>query len=145
MQFSAQQLAGDDLKTSENGLVAYLKHQATANPASFLPLLGKILPKEVGADMTVRHTLEDYVMASFKYRETREARASQGNTPQAHAASSAPQIEQRAEFSPPPAVIDGRPAMRVESTMEDRVELIPAQPGLSLQALVLASTRRPNH
>lgn len=65
----AAELAGDDLKTCENGLVAYLKHQATANPASFLPLLSKVLPKEIGADVSVKHTLEDFVMASFKYRE----------------------------------------------------------------------------
>ena len=61
----AAELAGDELKTSENGLVAYLKHQASANPASFLPILGKVLPKEIGADVTVRHTLEDFIMASY--------------------------------------------------------------------------------
>ena len=62
----AAELAGDELKTEQAGLVAYLKQQATDNPASFLPLLGKILPKEVGADMTVRHTLEDFIMASYR-------------------------------------------------------------------------------
>ena len=65
----AAELAGDELKTSENGpsrLVAYLRHQATANPASFMPLLGKVLPKEIGADVIVRHTLEDFIMASYR-------------------------------------------------------------------------------
>jgi hypothetical protein len=100
----AAELAGDELKTSENGLVAYLKHQATANPASFIPLLGKLLPKEVGADITVRHTLEDFIMASYKH-EAREAVAGQGNALQSHAAQSAPPIERRTEFKPPRAVI----------------------------------------
>jgi hypothetical protein len=46
-----------------NGLVGYLTNQAIKNPQSFLPLLGKIVPKEIGADVTVTHTLEDYVLA----------------------------------------------------------------------------------
>jgi hypothetical protein len=63
----AAELAGDELKTSENGLVAYLKHQASANPASFLPILARILPKEIEAGVNVRHTLEDFIMASYKH------------------------------------------------------------------------------
>ena len=31
-----------------------------------LPILGKVLPKEIGADVTVRHTLEDFIMASYR-------------------------------------------------------------------------------
>lgn len=31
----------------KNGLVGYLTAQATANPQSFLPLLGKVLPMQI--------------------------------------------------------------------------------------------------
>jgi hypothetical protein len=43
------------------------------------------LPKEIEAGVNVRHTLEDFIMASYKH-EAREALAGQGNTSQAHAA-----------------------------------------------------------
>lgn len=32
------------------GMVGYLTKQATENPQSFLPLLGKVLPMQVGSD-----------------------------------------------------------------------------------------------
>ena len=127
-----------------DGKVGYLKWLATNNSGAFASLLARLLPKEIEAGVNVRHTLEDFVMASFKH-DAREAVAGQGNTSQSHGTQSAPTTEQRTEFSPPPTVIDGRLAVSVESTMEDPVGLIPAQPGLSLQALVLGSIRRPNH
>lgn len=34
----------------KDGLVGYLTTQATANPQSFLPLLGKVLPMQVAGD-----------------------------------------------------------------------------------------------
>lgn len=34
----------------EEGMVGYLRDQATANPQSFLPLLGKVLPLQVAGD-----------------------------------------------------------------------------------------------
>jgi hypothetical protein len=65
------------------------------------------LPKEIEAGVSVRHTLEDFVLAA---QERRKAMAGPGDASQAHAAQGAPQREQRAEFKPPSAVIDGRPA-----------------------------------
>ena len=37
----------------KDGLVGYLTTQATANPQSFLPLLGKVLPMQVAGDPDV--------------------------------------------------------------------------------------------
>ena len=45
----------------EAGLVGYLQTQATANPQSFLPLLGKVLPLQLagtGADGAIVHRIE---------------------------------------------------------------------------------------
>ena len=41
--------AGDDLspEKGKGGLVGYLAYQAKENPASFLPLLGKVLPMQI--------------------------------------------------------------------------------------------------
>jgi hypothetical protein len=50
-----------------DGKVGYLKWLATNNSTAFAALLGRILPKEIGADVSVKHTLEDLVMASFNY------------------------------------------------------------------------------
>lgn len=51
----AAEQAGED-----GGLVGYLKGQATSNPQSFLPLLGKVLPLQIGGDpdSPVRHAVE---------------------------------------------------------------------------------------
>jgi hypothetical protein len=87
-----------------DGKVGYLKWLATNNSAAFAALLGKVLPKEIEAGVNVRHTLEDFIMASFK-PDAQEAMAGQGNTSQSHAAQSAPPIERRTEFKPPRAVI----------------------------------------
>lgn len=38
------------LAGGKDGLVGYLTKQALANPQSFLPLLGKVLPLQVDAD-----------------------------------------------------------------------------------------------
>jgi hypothetical protein len=48
------------------GLVGYLKTQATSNPQSFLPLLGKVLPMQVTGDPEnpVRHFIEFTVIDS---------------------------------------------------------------------------------
>jgi hypothetical protein len=48
------------------GLVGYLKQQASENATAFLSLLGKTLPREIEGDLTVRATLEDLVLASLK-------------------------------------------------------------------------------
>ena len=115
------------------------------NSAAFATLLGKILPKEIEAGVQVRHTLEDFIMASFKQRKARgarEAMADHVETSQAHAAQSAPQSEQRADLEPPSAVINGRSEVSPGGKAEDPDGLIPAQPGLSLQALVLGSMPR---
>jgi hypothetical protein len=55
----AAEQAGD-----ADGLVGYLKKQATDNPQSFLPLLGKVLPMQVGGDPDnpVRHAIEVYIV-----------------------------------------------------------------------------------
>jgi hypothetical protein len=53
-----------------DGQVGYLKWLATNNSAAFAALLAKVLPKDIGADVTVRHTLEDYIMASLKHPES---------------------------------------------------------------------------
>lgn len=43
----------------KDGLVGYLKTQASANPQSFLPLLGKVLPMQVaGAGDNGEHLTE---------------------------------------------------------------------------------------
>ena len=34
----------------KDGMIGYLTEQATANPQSFLPLLGKVLPMQVAGD-----------------------------------------------------------------------------------------------
>ena len=41
---AAEQAGGD------SGLVGYLETQAKDNPQSFLPLLGKVLPMQIGGD-----------------------------------------------------------------------------------------------
>jgi hypothetical protein len=48
------------------GLVGYLKNQATSNPQSFLPLLGKVLPMQVTGDPEnpLRHRIEFTVIDS---------------------------------------------------------------------------------
>jgi hypothetical protein len=51
-----------------DGLVGYLKQQASENATAFLSLLGKTLPREIEGDLTVRATLEDLVLASLKPR-----------------------------------------------------------------------------
>jgi hypothetical protein len=50
-----------------DGKVGYLKWLARNNSAAFAALLGKVLPKDIEADVNVRHTLEDYIMASYKH------------------------------------------------------------------------------
>ena len=52
-----------------DGLVGYLKQQASENATAFLSLLGKTLPREIEGDLTVRATLEDLVLASLKPRQ----------------------------------------------------------------------------
>lgn len=52
---AAEQAGGKD------GLVGYLKAQASANPQSFLPLLGKVLPMQIiggGVDGEIVHRIE---------------------------------------------------------------------------------------
>ena len=46
----AASLAGNDLTNAKDdgGLVAYLRFQAKLNPTSFIPLLGKVLPMQIG-------------------------------------------------------------------------------------------------
>jgi hypothetical protein len=51
------------------GLVGYLKQQATENAAAFMSLLGKTLSREIEGDLNVRATLEDLVLASLKPRQ----------------------------------------------------------------------------
>src|SRR5262245_45034408 len=51
-----------------DGLVGYLKQQASENATAFLSLLGKTMPREVEGDLTVHTTLEDLVLASLKPR-----------------------------------------------------------------------------
>ena len=53
-----------------DGKVGYLKWLAVNNSTAFASLLGKVLPKDIGADVTVRYTLEDYIMASLKHPES---------------------------------------------------------------------------
>lgn len=43
----------------------YLKLQATANPAAFLTLIGKVLPSEINANHSGAITLESLVTASL--------------------------------------------------------------------------------
>lgn len=38
----------------KEGLVGYLKKQATENPQSFLPLLGKVLPMQISTDEPIK-------------------------------------------------------------------------------------------
>jgi hypothetical protein len=52
--------------------VGYLRWLATNNSAAFAALLGRLVPKEIEAGVNVRHTLEDFIMASFKYREAND-------------------------------------------------------------------------
>lgn len=40
----------------------YLVKQAEKNPAAFMALLGKCLPKDIRMDAHVRHTLEDMIL-----------------------------------------------------------------------------------
>lgn len=44
----------------ESGGVEYLKDQAAANPASFMTLIGKVLPMTItgDSDSPIRHTIE---------------------------------------------------------------------------------------
>lgn len=55
----AAEQAGD-----KGGLVGYLKTQATSNPQSFLPLLGKVLPLQIGGDpdSPVKHAVEIHIV-----------------------------------------------------------------------------------
>ena len=48
----------------DGGLVAYLEGQAAANPQSFLPLLGKVLPLQIAgdADNPVKHAVEVHIV-----------------------------------------------------------------------------------
>ena len=92
-----------------DGTVGYLKWLATNNSAAFAALLGKVLPKEIEAGVNVRHTLEDFIIASYRH-EAQEAGGRQGNTSRSHAAQSAPPIEPRG-VQPPSAVIDRRTAV----------------------------------
>ena len=49
---TAAELAGDEV--GKEGLVSYLKAQATANPAPFMALLGKVLPMQIeGGDKPI--------------------------------------------------------------------------------------------
>lgn len=43
-------LKAGELAGGANGLVGYLTTQAQINPASFLPLLGKVLPLQIAGD-----------------------------------------------------------------------------------------------
>ena len=43
----------------KDGLIGYLKTQATDNPQSFLPLLGKVLPLQVNANLTAQIGMPD--------------------------------------------------------------------------------------
>lgn len=40
----------------------YLIEQARKNPAAFMALVGKCLPKDIHVDGQVRHTLEDMIL-----------------------------------------------------------------------------------
>lgn len=55
--------AGDELG-QKAGLVGYLKQQAQQNPQSFLPLLGKVLPLQIGGDPEnpVKHAVEIHIV-----------------------------------------------------------------------------------
>jgi hypothetical protein len=47
-----------------DGLVGYLQAQATNNPQSFLPLLGKVLPLQISGDSDnpVNHRVEMHIV-----------------------------------------------------------------------------------
>lgn len=45
--------AGDDI--DGNGLVSYLKAQASLNPGPFMALLGKVLPTQLEGNLTFTH------------------------------------------------------------------------------------------
>jgi hypothetical protein len=45
--------AGDDI--GGNGLVSYLKAQASLNPGPFMALLGKVLPTQLEGSLTFTH------------------------------------------------------------------------------------------
>lgn len=56
----AATLAGEDMQVDKNGkplknraegLIHYLRVQATINPQSFIPLLGRVLPMQIDADV----------------------------------------------------------------------------------------------
>lgn len=47
-------LEAADAAGGRAGLVGYLKQQATENPQSFLPLLGKVLPMQVQHEGAIR-------------------------------------------------------------------------------------------
>jgi hypothetical protein len=55
---AAEQAGGD------TGLVGYLKKQADDCPQSFLPLLGKVLPLQIGGDPDnpLKHTIEVHIV-----------------------------------------------------------------------------------
>lgn len=57
----------------EVGGVDYLKRQAEKNPASFMTLIGKVLPQDVKTEISGKdgrpRTLEELVMASMKLVE----------------------------------------------------------------------------
>ncbi len=50
----------------EAGGADYLKEQAERNPAAFLTLVGKIMPRDIKAEHSGRLALEALVMASIK-------------------------------------------------------------------------------
>ena len=64
----------------EAGGVDYLKEQAEKNPAAFLTLVGKIVPRDIKAEVATSPTLEQLVMASMKTIDG-EATEVRGETP----------------------------------------------------------------
>jgi len=57
------------------GGVAYLKKQASANPAAFLSLVGKLLPREIRPEESGRLTIGDLIEASYARLEERSAQS----------------------------------------------------------------------
>lgn len=56
------------------GRVGYLTEQARENPTAFLTLLGKVLPAQIAADITMTHRVEqmtdDEIIAELKALES---------------------------------------------------------------------------
>lgn len=54
-----------ELAGGKEGLVGYLKAQATENPGPFMSLLGKVLPLQINASVNHRATLTDAELESI--------------------------------------------------------------------------------